>query len=227
MNEKDFLEYQKPSHLIYWNQVWLPILCKKQHLQGCVSLKSGNQVTVFCCFDFTGERCLPSSFHEPSAARLPSNRPGTGVQNSSFGPPPAALPTRSSVNDPATNLEYLTGRDMANLVHDFGANVIATRRTTYEVYQLKATIPTSPAERYKFYFDTPREITMVVETESFAEGGMRRAFRAHVVDSGGLLPRGTYVLKEHLDCVVAMWSMLYQDRETTVSKLCENVCIWW
>ena len=114
---------------------------------------------------------------------------------------------------------------MANVVHDFGASVTAPPATTYEVYQLKATTPTSRAEPYKFYFDKPKEITMVVETESFAEGGMRRAFRAHVVDGGELLSKGAYVLKEHLDDVVSTWSTRYQDRETTVFKLCEKVCI--
>ena len=197
-----------------------PAYRKKLHL------KRKNETPHSYDFTTTGED-LPS-LDSRSISRQP---PVSGATLA----PAVSLPKRSAsispgsvssdgtqgivVDDAAENVTFLAG-NMMSVVRNFGMSMKTTPRSTYSVYKLKAAL--GQERKLRFFWEGPRTTKLLVDQEPFAEGGMRCAYKAQVVDGGGMLHDGAmYVLKHHLPAVIDLWSENYE--EATESKLCEKV----
>ena len=79
--------------------------------------------------------------------------------------------------------------------------------------------------RPMFYWEGPTVVKMVLDSRIFASGGMRDAYKAQVVNVGGVLSlTKPYVMKKHKPEVVQPWLASYASEQETRAKLCEKVC---
>ena len=80
-----------------------------------------------------------------------------------------------------------------------------------------------------FYWEGPTDVKMVPDSRIFASGGMRDAYKAQVVNGGGV-PSLTkpYVMKKHKPEVVQLWLASYaSEQETEPSCAKRYVSLKW
>ena len=83
-------------------------------------------------------------------------------------------------------------------------------------------------KKFQLLLEGPKTTKLLVDQEPFSEGDMRCAYKAQLVDGGGMLHDGAmYVLKHHLPAVINLWSPNYAVWSTVLSCLFSLPILQW